>query len=671
VYATLYGNQTVFVDENDNYKGDTSFWNAKSERTDSAYTLKYIKYPIDKRYKKYINLLGDIDPSKPLSGDTLLSGEGTVFVDEGDEGTILLTEAGDFERVAKIQNEAGIGTKTYYHKVERVDLNRIQTAQSIGPIFFDGIFNNLDKRVVGHDDEAVVNLRDKGIQIKYTGKSANLLDGVVGAPVVIKGRVQKNKSDNQVIYYEGLGVQQYWYRGVGEGDDGTFYPLQPSAPIALGTYEILASFGLGNNFVAVPSDNRSIVSLGQVEIVEGDIMSIFGKVNNDAYQLIIDLEAGIPKTKVYEKLPSVARYGAKYGTIATTGNLNVLTAPATIANTTTPPNDSTLTFAVGNNSVAGQSLQFKIPIRNVATTGGNIADEQYIYVRVRFLSHDEMVEATPTYIHVNYRDNVLTGLIADQRYSFNGVEKTVTFDTLTIDPTWPKGDTLRVIALPEVGSDKRQSGVAAIYLGKPLVKDEILNAIHTDSASTNLAADGRLTGTRSNMEYKLDGEIIWRTATDVVTPGLRAGTYQVRYAATNDAFASEAVTVKIFVKAGDAVAESNREVPTANSTTEAAVAPVKIVASGFTAGPSPVSKASGEIKFFSSKAVKSGTLYIFAANGSTVAKVSVSGSGKIGSWNLKDKKGAAVAVGSYVAKGALVGKDGTKEKVSFVFSVVK
>jgi hypothetical protein len=664
VYATLYGNQTVFVDEVDNYRGDTSFWNSNSERTDSAYTLKYVKYPIDKRYKKYLNLFGDIDASAPLSGDTLLSGPGTVFVDEGDEGTVLLTEAGRFSRVAKIRNEAGEGQKTYIHNVSRVDLNRIQTAQSSGPIFFDGFFNNLNKRVVDHDDEARVTLRGNDIEIKYTGKTANLLDGVIGAPVVINGRTQRNKSDNQTIYYDGLGVHQYWYRGVSEGTEGTFYPLQPSAPVGLGTYEILASFQVGNNFVSVPSDDRSIVPLGTVTIVEGDVMSIFNKVNNDAYQLVIDLEAGIAKTKVYDKLPSVARYGAKYGTIGISGNETVLTNLPVIASTST--NDSTLTFAVGTTSVAGQSLQFTIPINNTVS-GGNIAEGQYISVRVRFLSHDEMVEATPSYISVNYRDNVLTGLIADQRYSFNGVERIAQFDTLTIDPTWPKGDTMSVKALPEVGSDKRESAVAKIYLGSAIAKDATLEAIRSDSASTSLASDGRLTGTNVAMEYRLDGETAWKPASAVVTPNLRAGTYQIRYAATDNAFASEAVTVRIFSKA-ISVAEGNREVPVGNVTTEAAVAPVSAAAASFTAGPSP---ASTEIKFFSAKQVKSGSLYIFDANGNSVAKVSVAGAGKIGGWNLKDKNGAAVAEGTYIVKGALVGKDGTKEKVSFVFSVVK
>jgi len=121
----------------------------------------------------------------------------------------------------------------------------------------------------------------------------------------------------------------------------------------------------------------------------------------------------------------------------------------------------------------------------------------------------------------------------------------------------------------------------------------------------------------------------------------------------------------------DGVLAGNTKIPTAPKAAVVTVAPVKVAAASFTAGPSPVSK-NGVIKFFSAKQVKSGSLYIFDANGNAVTKLSAkAGSGEIASWNLKDKKGASVAEGTYVVKGALAAKDGTREKVSFVFSVVK
>jgi len=109
------------------------------------------------------------------------------------------------------------------------------------------------------------------------------------------------------------------------------------------------------------------------------------------------------------------------------------------------------------------------------------------------------------------------------------------------------------------------------------------------------------------------------------------------------------------------VLDANREVPKTDVTEVVTIAPVKVKpAAALTAGPSPV-KLGGEITFFSKS---NGSIYIFDANGSNVAKLSAK-SGKT-VWNLKDKKGVTVSEGTYVA----VSKAGS-EKASFKFSVVK
>jgi hypothetical protein len=112
------------------------------------------------------------------------------------------------------------------------------------------------------------------------------------------------------------------------------------------------------------------------------------------------------------------------------------------------------------------------------------------------------------------------------------------------------------------------------------------------------------------------------------------------------------------------VASADRVIPKPVVTEEAAVAPVAKVAASFTAGPN-VARAGETVKFFSSKPVKSGTLYVFDANGNAVAKVQAkSGTGAIGSLLVKSE-------GTYAVKGALAGKDGTRVKVSTLFTVVR
>ncbi|MDR2693356.1 MAG: hypothetical protein LBB74_03980 [Chitinispirillales bacterium] len=161
---------------------------------------------------------------------------------------------------------------------------------------------------------------------------------------------------------------------------------------------------------------------------------------------------------------------------------------------------------------------------------------------------------------------------------------------------------------------------------------------------------------------------------DTVVPNT-AGSYTVKIVvAGGENYTDGEVTLGVYNigAAPVSVAGANREIPAAPAVREASVAPVKAAAPLFTAGPSPVSRNAGKIAFFSAMPVKGGSLYVFDAAGNAVAKLTAKpGSGEIGGWNLKDKNGATVTEGPYVVKGTLTGKDGTREKVSFLFSVVK
>jgi hypothetical protein len=202
-------------------------------------------------------------------------------------------------------------------------------------------------------------------------------------------------------------------------------------------------------------------------------------------------------------------------------------------------------------------------------------------------------------------------------------------------------------------------------------KPETFNHVEGDSA----AVYGIGGVTLKAAGYEGDIVVYYNSDTEVPTT---AGSYTVTVDISGDDNVEQASAVLLGVykirSKSDAVVQADREVPgMAVTTGQAAIAPVKIVAASFSAGPSPVSKAAGKITFFSAKPVTGGSLYVFDVSGNAVSKVSVKqGYGKeIGSWNLRDGKGATVSEGSYIAKGVLIRKDGTREKVSFVFGVVK
>jgi len=109
----------------------------------------------------------------------------------------------------------------------------------------------------------------------------------------------------------------------------------------------------------------------------------------------------------------------------------------------------------------------------------------------------------------------------------------------------------------------------------------------------------------------------------------------------------------------------------------ALVTPVNGLSAVFTAGPNPVSKAADSVTFFwQGRALSGGTLSVYDAAGNIVRKVSVSGGGasaarrKVGSWDLRDSKGRQVAEGTYLVKGVVNGRDGSREHVSYKVGVV-
>jgi len=134
----------------------------------------------------------------------------------------------------------------------------------------------------------------------------------------------------------------------------------------------------------------------------------------------------------------------------------------------------------------------------------------------------------------------------------------------------------------------------------------------------------------------------------------------------------------------DAVASHDREIPTVDPKKEEAVvviAPLNKSAAEFIAGPNPVGKQARAVNFyFQGNRIKSGELTVYDASGNVVgtvkaedrksaASVSAQGYRRIGSWDLKDKKGRPVPEGTYLAKGAVTVSSGKSVKVSATVAV--
>lgn len=114
------------------------------------------------------------------------------------------------------------------------------------------------------------------------------------------------------------------------------------------------------------------------------------------------------------------------------------------------------------------------------------------------------------------------------------------------------------------------------------------------------------------------------------------------------------------------VASANREIPGSVTTETAVIAPVSKVTASLTVGPNPVASGSAmNIYWNGSKNVK-GQLTVFGSTGKQVAKISVSGKGKIGAWNAKN-----APEGTYLVKGVLKTDSGEKVKVSTLVGVAR
>jgi hypothetical protein len=128
-----------------------------------------------------------------------------------------------------------------------------------------------------------------------------------------------------------------------------------------------------------------------------------------------------------------------------------------------------------------------------------------------------------------------------------------------------------------------------------------------------------------------------------------------------------------------AVASSDRAVPSTNPSPEAAVIPqANVLTAEFTAGPNPVNRNDGAVKFFrQGKRIDSAALSIYDASGNAVRKIGIKDSAAdggssgrlVGEWDLRDGRGRLVSEGAYLVRGTVRTAGGGKERVSLVLGV--
>jgi len=107
------------------------------------------------------------------------------------------------------------------------------------------------------------------------------------------------------------------------------------------------------------------------------------------------------------------------------------------------------------------------------------------------------------------------------------------------------------------------------------------------------------------------------------------------------------------------------------------IAPVTVFAGEFTAGPNPLSKESGIVKFYrQGRRAAACELRIYDVTGNIINKVKIrdnvintQSKRQVGAWDLKDAKGRPVSEGTYLVKGVIKTSDGKSEKVSLILSI--
>jgi hypothetical protein len=134
-------------------------------------------------------------------------------------------------------------------------------------------------------------------------------------------------------------------------------------------------------------------------------------------------------------------------------------------------------------------------------------------------------------ITIDYINKKLASFVTNTEYLINGNQVTTEDGSITIDDTW-YGTTISIVTKAR---DEEHTDSTAQGLSIPSIPE----------APTVTAGYNKITGTTSDMEYKLSNADSWTSCSNNETTNLEAGTYDVRSKATNYSFIGKASQIEV------------------------------------------------------------------------------------------------------------------------------
>jgi hypothetical protein len=244
-------------------------------------------------------------------------------------------------------------------------------------------------------------------------------------------------------------------------------------------------------------------------------------------------------------------------TVTTHSGDKTASVPVTVTTSGTPT--STLTMkngtAIGTGpfaanakvSITANDVEGQEFVEWTSSNGGSFVSVGSATTAFVMPANGTTVTATYRYVtpkaKIDYTNEKLTGLNAEGVYWFNGSQGVAAADgTYEIPASWMNDSPLSIVKKgDEDGTGANSSPQTITIPAKPAVP----TGISKEDETTGGQHDGKINGLNAAMEYRAGTNGSWIDIAGTEIAGLMPGSYQVRYKATGNAFASQPSTVTI------------------------------------------------------------------------------------------------------------------------------